>query len=217
MSALGSEDLFPSEVVLSQSLGVSRTTVRKVLSELESQGLVVTSNRQRRLVRRPIAKPFPETETLSTSAHIERQFMEWTLRDNLGSGASFNELELARRFGVATSAIREFLNRFQHYGLIEKAPERGLAVQGIHPRIRTGAIRNPRNVRVAFGLGFRRSATAVAAVAADRVAGKRSIRISLPTLPRNSTISPISTTGFTGLSIQLRQTGSSMTFTTSSA
>ncbi|MCX2721167.1 GntR family transcriptional regulator [Roseibium salinum] len=133
LSALGSEDLFPSEVVLSQSLGVSRTTVRKVLSELESQGLVVTSNRQRRLVRRPIAKPFPETETLSTSAHIERQFMEWTLRDNLGSGASFNELELARRFGVATSAIREFLNRFQHYGLIEKRPNAGWLFKGFTP------------------------------------------------------------------------------------
>ena len=41
-----------------------------------------------------------------------------------------NELELARQFGVATTSIREFLNRFQRFGLIERRPNAGLVFKG---------------------------------------------------------------------------------------
>ena len=56
--------------------------------------------------------------------------MEWMLRDNMLPGTTINELDMARRFGVATTVIREFLNRFQHFGLIEKKPNAGWLFKG---------------------------------------------------------------------------------------
>ena len=56
---------------------------------------------------------------MSTSAQVEKRFMEWMLRDDASPGMTINELELARQFGVGTTGIREFLNRFQSFGLIE--------------------------------------------------------------------------------------------------
>ena len=41
-----------------------------------------------------------------------------------------NELELARQFGVATTSIREFLNRFQRFGVIERRPNAGWVFKG---------------------------------------------------------------------------------------
>ena len=59
--------------------------------------------------------------------------MEWMLRDNALPGTAINELELARQFGVATTGIREFLNRFQRFGLIEKRPNAGWMLKGFTP------------------------------------------------------------------------------------
>jgi len=56
--------------------------------------------------------------------------MEWLLRDDAHPGTAINELELARQFGVATTGIREFLNRFQRFGLIEKRPNAGWVFKG---------------------------------------------------------------------------------------
>ena len=56
--------------------------------------------------------------------------MEWMLRDNALPGTAINELDLARQFGVATTSIREFLNRFQRFGLIEKRPNGGWVFKG---------------------------------------------------------------------------------------
>jgi DNA-binding GntR family transcriptional regulator len=73
---------------------------------------------------------FPEAETVPMAAQVETRFMEWMLRDNARPGTAINELELARQFGVATSGIREFLNRFQRFGLIEKRPSAGWVFKG---------------------------------------------------------------------------------------
>ena len=59
--------------------------------------------------------------------------MDWMLRDNPRPGTTINELELARQFGVATTSIREFLNRFQRFGLIEKRPNAGWVLKGFTP------------------------------------------------------------------------------------
>jgi DNA-binding GntR family transcriptional regulator len=64
---------------------------------------------------------------------IEKHFMEWMLRDNTRPGTAINELDLARRFGVATTGIREFLNRFQRFGLTEKRPNAGWVFKGFTP------------------------------------------------------------------------------------
>jgi DNA-binding GntR family transcriptional regulator len=131
ISKLGDGEPLPSENALSAQLGVSRTTVRKVVSTLVARGLVTGIGRQR-LVRRPhgAMQRFPEAETVPMAAQVETRFMEWMLRDNARPGTAINELELARQFGVATSGIREFLNRFQRFGLIEKRPNAGWIFKG---------------------------------------------------------------------------------------
>lgn len=130
-STLTTGEPVPSENALSLSLGVSRTTVRKVLAELKEQGIIAGSGRERfaRVTGRR-ARPFPDAETVPASTHVEREFMEWMLRGNTLPGTTINELELARKFGVATTVIREFLNSFKRFGLIEKRPNAGWLLQG---------------------------------------------------------------------------------------
>ncbi len=107
--------------------------MRKVLANLAEQGMVARGTGYR-VVRpaRPVER-FPDAETVPMAAQVEARFMEWMLRDNARPGTAINELELARKFGVATSGIREFLNRFQRFGLIEKRPSSGWVLKGFTP------------------------------------------------------------------------------------
>jgi len=129
--ALKDGAMLPSENELSVHLGVSRTTVRKVISALHARGSVEGAGRHRRLApAADLGFRYPETETVAMSDQVERQFMEWMLRDDARPGTAINELDLARQFGVATSGIREFLNRFQRFGLIERRPNAGWVFKG---------------------------------------------------------------------------------------
>jgi DNA-binding GntR family transcriptional regulator len=130
---LGAGTALPSENQLGAQLRVSRTTVRKILSVLEEQGTIGGSGRERAVRALPAVERFPEEETVPMSEQVERRFMEWLLRDNARPGSSINELDLARRFGVATTGIREFLNRFERFGLIEKRPNTGWVFKGFTP------------------------------------------------------------------------------------
>jgi DNA-binding GntR family transcriptional regulator len=123
--------LLPSENELSSQLGVSRTTVRKVLSWLSDNGHIRQEGRGRLLVTAvPKRARFPDIETESASEQVEKHFMEWMLRGDAQPGSQINELEMARQFGVATTGIREFLNRFRRFGLIEKRPNAGWVFNG---------------------------------------------------------------------------------------
>ena len=128
---LGKGEQLPSENEFSARLGVSRTTIRKVLATLSDRGVVTGEGRHRfvRSVRKSMRR-FPADETVPRAAQVEQRFMEWMLRDNARPGQNINELELARQFGVATSGIREFLNRFQRFGLIEKRPNASWVFRG---------------------------------------------------------------------------------------
>jgi DNA-binding GntR family transcriptional regulator len=133
VAGLGDGGALPSENTLKARLNVSRTTVRKVLSTLAARGVVGGSGAHRvvQSARRAAkVKRFPAGETEPLSAQVEKRFMEWMLRDNARPGTAINELELARRFGVATTGIREFLNRFQRFGLIERHPNAGWVLKG---------------------------------------------------------------------------------------
>jgi DNA-binding GntR family transcriptional regulator len=136
VSKLSDRERLPSENALSSRLGVSRTTVRKVLSKLSERGLVAGTGAQRtiRLARAHAQMDrFPEAETIAMADQVESRFMEWMLRGNASPGTTINELDLARRFGTATTSIREFLNRFQRFGLIEKRPNAGWVFKGFTP------------------------------------------------------------------------------------
>jgi DNA-binding GntR family transcriptional regulator len=133
LSGFGPEGALPSENVLGHRLGVSRTTVRKVLAELSARGIVGDGRVRTLPASDQAAERFPDAQTVSMSEQIERRFMEWTLRGDTRPGTTINELELARRFGIATTGIREFLNRFQRFGLIEKRPNAGWLFKGFTP------------------------------------------------------------------------------------
>jgi DNA-binding GntR family transcriptional regulator len=124
-------EALPSESVLARTLRISRTTVRKVLASLAEHGSVRSEGRDRVVDKRvALPKPFPVGETQSASTHLEQRFMEWILRDDMRPGATISELQLSRQFAVATPGIREFLNRFQRFGLIEKRPNASWVFRG---------------------------------------------------------------------------------------
>lgn len=121
----------PSENSLAAELGVSRTTVRKVLGVLAARALVTGKGSGRtRLAAIASAIRYPDDETVPLSANVERLFMEWMLQEDPRPGTMINELELARQFSVATTGIREFLNGFQRFGLIDKRPSAGWVFRG---------------------------------------------------------------------------------------
>lgn len=124
-------DSVPSENELTREAQTSRTTVRKVLDEMAARGLVQGPPGHRVLTRPPRPEDyFPEGETVATSARVEQQFLEWMLRGDRKPGDLVNGLELARQFGVSTNAIREYLNRFSRFGLIERRPNSSWIIRG---------------------------------------------------------------------------------------
>lgn len=167
VEGLGAGTQLPSENTLSAQLGVSRTTVRKVLTMLAGRRIIGGTPRERIVNGAAGAgQRFPEAETVPMAAQVEKRFMEWMLRDNARPGTTINELDLARQFGVATTGIREFLNRFQRFGLIEKRPNSGWVLKGFTPEFALELF----EIREMFEL---RSATAFAALPADSLQWQR--------------------------------------------
>ncbi len=121
----------PSENKLRSQIGVSRTTVRKVVRELTERAIVVDQDGIK-IPGRAVGEAdlYSGHETTSRNQYVEQQFMEWMLRGGARPGTLINELELARQFGVATNGIREFLIRFSRFGLIEKKSNSGWLFKG---------------------------------------------------------------------------------------
>jgi DNA-binding GntR family transcriptional regulator len=112
-----------SEKRMAELFDVSRTTMRKVLSGLADRRIISIAASRPTISRKPTkADYFPLADTVATSDRVEKKFMEWILRGDRKPGDYINGLELAREFNVSTSAIREYLNRFGRFGLVEKRP-----------------------------------------------------------------------------------------------
>lgn len=125
----------PSEAQLSLAFDVSRTTVRKVLRTLAGAGLISDPREKRRIAKDPRPTDrFPVAETTAGRVPFEHAFMSYILRGNARPGTFLNELDLARRFGVATKLVRDFLNGFQRVGLIAKRPNGGWVFKGFTAR-----------------------------------------------------------------------------------
>lgn len=138
LSGLSVGAVLPSESELAQRLEVSRTTVRAVLAALDEQGIVNGPAGQRSLARHPREGDyFPDTQTLSAGAAVERRFMQWILQGDFRAGQLLNAAELARQFGTSTTTIREHLARFQHFGLLERRPNSAWLFKGVTPAFAT--------------------------------------------------------------------------------
>jgi len=120
-----------SESQLAGALQVSRTTVRKAIAEAEKRDLVVREGSRLRAGHRPAKKDyFPSEDTVATSDRVEQKFLEWILRGDRKPDQQINGLELAREFNVSTIAIRDYLNRFTRFGLVEKRANSGWIIRG---------------------------------------------------------------------------------------
>jgi DNA-binding GntR family transcriptional regulator len=120
-----------SEARLADSLNVSRTTVRKALAEAEKRGLAVRAGTRLQTGHKPAKKDyFPSEDTVATSDRVEQKFLEWILRGDRKPDQQINGLELAREFNVSTIAIRDYLNRFTRFGLVEKRANSGWIIRG---------------------------------------------------------------------------------------
>ncbi|MFI0847459.1 FCD domain-containing protein [Mesorhizobium sp. IMUNJ 23232] len=123
LSLLAARDCLPSEPELGLALGVSRTTVRAILTHLAEAGVIAWDKRSKVRLRAPVDADFyPAEETDSPAEIIERSFMRLLLAQGVEPGTQITEVELAREIGVGTSSLREFLIRFSRFGLIEKRP-----------------------------------------------------------------------------------------------
>lgn len=121
LAGISPGEALPSEPALSARLDVSRTTVRAVLQALVAGGLVAMEGRERRLLRLPERGDYRDAADLEPLTDmLERKFMAWLVGPDCSPGLVINGLDLARQFGVSTSAIRECLNRFSHFGLLER-------------------------------------------------------------------------------------------------
>jgi DNA-binding GntR family transcriptional regulator len=131
VAAIDAGQHLPTENELGSRLAVSRTTVRKVLNAFKEMELISAGLPRIRTRMAVSAKDrFPDAETVPISAQVERSFMQWILKDDPRPGTLINEAKLARKFGIATTIIREFLNRFQRFGLIEKRAGAGWIFRG---------------------------------------------------------------------------------------
>lgn len=110
-----------AETALARELGVSRTTVRAVLAQLEHSGLLIAGDSARILQRAPIHSDYFESgEAVPTAELVERHFISWMLGPECQPGQMINGLDLARQFGVSVSAVRDCLGRFEHLGLLSR-------------------------------------------------------------------------------------------------
>ncbi|MGE7368727.1 FCD domain-containing protein [Neorhizobium sp. NPDC001467] len=111
----------PSEPALAACLGVSRTTVRGVLAAVAARGIVAIDGRTKRQLRLPSDADYLADADLEPLADmVERKFMAWLVGPDCSPGQVINGLDLARQFAVSTSAIRDCLNTFSHFGLLER-------------------------------------------------------------------------------------------------
>ena len=120
--ALG--DVFASDMAIAQELDISRSTVRKALLHLESIHIIEKSGSKRIITTLPQKDHFFDIKAanIPKGEQVEEHFMHLILNGKIKPGDRFSELELARQSGCNTVAVREFLIRFSHFGLIVKKP-----------------------------------------------------------------------------------------------
>lgn len=125
------DEALPSEICISQRLGVSRTIVRSILQELDRRGVIAWNGRSKVLRRRPEPQDrFSATELTTDREKLDRRFLEWVLRSDVAPETPLNIRELASRFAVTPGSLNAFLTDFSRFGLIERQGTKGWVLRG---------------------------------------------------------------------------------------
>ncbi|WP_170787457.1 GntR family transcriptional regulator [Ruegeria lacuscaerulensis] len=117
---------------LARHLGVSRTTVRAVLTHLVSRGLLARRGRGYDVQRLPEqADYFSAAQTMDTRDALEAAFMQMIRNQDLGPGTRLSEGQLARQLDVSVQTIREFLIGLSRFGFVRKDHHRRWVLEGV--------------------------------------------------------------------------------------
>jgi len=124
----------PSELMLAETLKVSRTVVRGVLSRLAAMGLVALEGRSKTLLTSTtgVARLAEREDPVSLRV-LENRFLEWVLRFDVPANTALNVAQLAKRFSVSPHQLQEFLASLGHFGLVERRPRGGWRLLGFTP------------------------------------------------------------------------------------
>ncbi|MGY3439629.1 MULTISPECIES: GntR family transcriptional regulator [unclassified Marinovum] len=121
----------PSENVLASRLGVSRTVVRRVLAELDEQGMIALQGREKVVRRRSTQKDrVAAPPVLLNIEELEGRFLDWVLRMDVPPGTTLNVAQLAKEFSVATHTLQEFLSSLSRFGIVVRRPKGGWVLHG---------------------------------------------------------------------------------------
>ncbi|SHN46916.1 GntR family transcriptional regulator [Cryptosporangium aurantiacum] len=119
----------PSEAKLSAEFGVVRNTVRRALTALEREGLIVTVPGHGRVV------PHPGATTEETSASTGYRLIAAELRASIGRGEVApggrlpSEASLAAAHGASRATVRLALSELMQEGLVEPIQGKGWFVR----------------------------------------------------------------------------------------
>ena len=123
---LAPDEVLPGEIELAAECGVSRTTVRKVLEQMERDGWVRMDGGRRVLVRRTRSAdlPRPVGEPVSRDQQAVRHVLEQIGRGAIQPGDRISEKKIAAALGFSTGPVREGLLSLAPLGLIRKRARR---------------------------------------------------------------------------------------------
>ena len=114
----------PTDTELAKLLKIGRSTVIDVISYLSDIKIIHRTRQHKNILRPPKPSDYFNLDNAYSSKYkqIETFFINFIMSSELKPGDRFSELELAKKSSCSTGTVREFLNKFSSYRLIEKMP-----------------------------------------------------------------------------------------------
>ncbi len=124
-------DQLPSEIALSEELGVSRTVIRNALSRMHLHGIITLDGRTKLVRRRTVSADVMEgPPVLLDIDDLEKRFFDWLLRMDVPRGTTLNVAQMAKDFEVAAHTLQEFLTSLSRFGIVKRRPKGGWVLEG---------------------------------------------------------------------------------------
>lgn len=131
------EESLPTEQAMSDAIGVSRFTLRKILRRAADSGIVRWKGRDKRLLRRIRKSDFVENPPAETSKRetVIRHVTDAVTAGEIKPGDHFSETRIARETGTTLGTVRDALPRVAELGIIRKEERRQWEVVAIDDRV----------------------------------------------------------------------------------
>ncbi len=121
----------PSESVLCDRAGVSRTVIRRCLTRLAELGIIAWEGRDKHMLRAPTkADRIALPDTPAAREDLEQRFLDWILKFDVPAGTPLSVAELSRTFEVPQHELKEFLAGLSRFGLVKRRKQGGWMLLG---------------------------------------------------------------------------------------